>query len=598
MRRRFLIFLTGIIALAVMSGGAALPAIAANSFDASNAGIQNILVSQPALNRAGTAGRFGTEACIAGGSYETNRSESNLAVDPTNPSHILGSSKFVFSSTDPFHFSLTGGQNVDWSGEYQFHLGYYDILKNKPNGNDLIPGYTCLDATPVNGKTTNYDATTDPTIAFDRQGNAYAFVLAYRYTDGTNGVYVSKRDPGGTWGAPVQVQGFSSSGAGLGHEFDKQWIAVDNSGGPRDGNIYVIYVDFSTQNGRINFARSTDHGATFSKIVTLSTSQGNGGAHGQLPQIGVDSRGFVYAVWNGNFQGNFQGQGSLLVDVSEDGGDTWQGPFDAIDFSAEGAGTPGTFDGRIIQNTTFREGIPYYFAVDAHGTHAYAVEEHWSNPDTTQPGHLDVLINRGTYDPATKTMTWEKLGKINDNSTANDSFQPVVAADNGTVVAAWYDRRLPCGTDASYFTQPGATNFCINTGVQFYKESAGGLQKSGTNLRASATTWDPQQPGDWLNKGVGDVPHSVYGSCFSSGVQGQICVTFIGDYFGVALANGNAYILNVSTAPQFNATRTLPPADRSWWSATAAFWEGQDEAKGGVTNFYQQQVLQIVPAPK
>lgn len=598
MHRKFLIFLSSIVILAVIGGGAALPAIAANSFDSSNAGIQNILISQPVLNRAGTAGMFSTETCVTNGSYETNRSESNLAVDPTNPSHLLGSSKFFFSGTDPNSFSLTSGQNVDWSGEYQFHLGYYDISNSKPAGNDLIPGYTCADATPVNGKTTNYDASTDPTIAFDRQGNAYAFVLAYRYTDGTNGVYVSKRDPSGNWGAPVQVQTLSTSGAGLGHEFDKQWIAVDNSGGPMDGNIYVIYVDFSTQNGRIKFSRSTDHGATFSKTVTLSTSQGNGGAHGDLPQIGVDSRGFIYAVWNGNFQGNFQGQGSLLVDVSEDGGNTWQGPFDAIDFSAEGAGTPGTFDGRIIQNTTFREGIPYYFAVDAHGTHAYAVEEHWSNPDTTQPGHLDVWINRGTYDPATKTMAWQKIGKINDNTTATDSFQPVVAADNGTVVAAWYDRRLPCGSDASYFTQPGATNFCINTGVQFYKETAGGFLKSGTNQRASAATWDPQQPGDWLNKGVGDLPHSQFGSCFSSGVQGQICVSFIGDYFGVALANGNAYILNVSTAPQFNTNRTLPPADRSWWSATAASWEQQDVATGGLTNFYQQQVLQVVPAPK
>jgi hypothetical protein len=569
---------------------------AASTFENSNAGIANVRVSSPVLNRAGTAGMFGTETCVTSGSYETNRSESHLAVNPTNPNQMLGSSKFFFSATDPYNFSATFNQFVDWSGEYQFHTGYYDILNGASNGNDIIPGYTCVDPIIVNGKTAFYDDVTDPVIAFDTQGNAYAFQLAFRWTDGTNGVYVSKRAPNGTWGAPVEVQAFATSGAGLGHEFDKQWIAVDTTGGPRTDNIYVIYVDFSTQNGRINFARSTDHGATFSKKVTLSTSAGSGGAHGQLPQIAVDGRGIIYAVWNGNFQGNFKGQGSLLVDISEDGGDTWVGPFDAIDFSAEGAGTPGTFDARIIQKTTFREGIPYFFTAD--GTHAYAVEEHWSNPDTTQPGHLDVLINRGTYDPATKTMTWEKVGMVNDNGTTNDSFQPVVAADNGTVVAAWYDRRLPCGTDATYYTQPNATNYCINTGVQFYNETGTSLQKVGANSRASATTWDPQQPGDWLNKGVGNLPHSQFGSCFSAGVQGQICVTFIGDYFGIALANGNAYILNVSTAPQFNTTRTLRPADRSWWNATAASFEAQDEATGGVTNFYQQQVLQIVPKPK
>ncbi len=584
--------------VALLSTVTAQFAAAGDPFESSNAGIRNVLISKPVINRAGTAGMFGTETCVANGSYETNRSESHLAVDPTNSNHMLGSSKFFFAATDPYSFSATNGQYVDWSGEYQFHTGYYDILNGAPNGNDLIPGYTCVDQTPLNGKTASYDDVTDPVIAFDLAGNAYAFQLAFRWTDGTNGVYVSKRTPNGTWGVPVQVDAFGTSGAGLGHEFDKQWIAVDNSGGTRDGNIYVIYVDFSTQNGRIKFARSTDHGASFSKTVTLSTTDGNGGAHGQLPQIGVDSRGFVYAVWNGNFQGNFKGQGSLLVDVSEDGGDTWQGPFDAIDFSAEGVGTPGTFDSRIIQNTTFREGIPYFFATDPRGTHVYAVEEHWSNPDTTQPGFLNVHMNRGTYNPATKTMTWEKLGKMNDNTTATDSFQPIVAADKGTVVAAWYDRRLPCGTDASYYTRPSATNYCINTGVQFFKESATGLQKVGANTRASATTWDPQQPGDWLNKGVGNLPHSQFGSCFSSGVQGQICVTFIGDYFGLALANGNAYILNVSTAPQFNTTRTLAPADRSWWNATAGSIQQQEQTTKGVTNFYQQQVLQIMPVPK
>jgi hypothetical protein len=572
-------------------------AIAAGSFEKSNVGISNILVSTPALNRAGTAGMFGTETCVSDGSYETNRSESHLAVDPTNANHMLGSSKFFFSATDPFNFSATRDQYVDWSGEYQFHNGYYDILYEVANGNDLIPGYTCVDAIQIKGRTAFYQATTDPVIAFDTQGNAYAFQLALNYTDGINGVYVSKRDPSGGWGPPVEVQTFGTSGLGRGHEFDKQWIAVDTTTGSHRDAIYVIYVDFSTQNGRINFARSTDHGATFSKKVTLSTQAGNGGAHGQLPQVGVDSRGFVYSVWNGNFQGNFKGQGSLLVAVSEDGGDTWQGPFNAVDFSAEGAGTPGTFDGRIIQNTTFREGIPYFFTVDPHGTHVYAVEEHWSNPDTTKPGHLDVLINRGTYDSPTKTMTWEKVGLVNDNGAETDSFQPIVAADNGTVVAAWYDRRLPCGTVASYYTQPGGTNYCINTGVQFYDETRTGLRKLGTNLRASATTWDPQQPGDWFNKGVGDLPHSQFSSCFSPGVQGQICVTFIGDYFGLALANDKAYVLNVSTAPQFNTTHTIRPADRSWWNATAGSIQEQEEATKGVTNFYQQQVLQIVPKP-
>lgn len=574
-------------------GGAQVTLGAAN-FEASNAGIFNRVVSTP-VGAAGSVG-FGDQERCATGSYETNRSESHLAVDPTNPLHLLGSSKFFFSAIDPFPASLSGtsGQFVDWSGEYQFHLGFYDLLNATLVGSGLIPGYTCADLLSLSGKTINgFQATTDPVTAFDTQGNAYAFVLGFDFSDSLNGVYVSKRAPSGSWGTPVQVDGFVGQ-SGLGHEFDKQWIAVDTTNGPRKDNIYVIYVDFSVAAGRIKFARSTDHGATFSTpnvIGTLDTP------HAATPQIGVDSRGIVYATWLGNFKGAFKGQGSLVTVVSTDGGNTWQGPFDAVDFSVATTGTPGTFDGAIVQNTTFRFGLNYFFATDPHGTHVYAAENRW-NTDPSLAGFYNVILHRGTFNPVTNQMTWETIGQVNDNTTPTDSFEPAVAADQGTVVVAWYDRRLPCGSTATYFTRPRATNYCINTAVQFYREAAAGLQKLGANIRASAATWDPQQPDDWLNKGVGDLPHSEFNACFSASVQGQICISFIGDYFGLALANGNAYILTVSTAPVFNASSAvpvIPPAFR-FWNATAQSFAAQ-EAQTGLTKFYQQQVLQIVPIP-
>src|SRR5262249_50825976 len=93
----------GLLTLALLFILLAIGARSANAgggFESSNAGIVNRLASTRVLNRAGTAGMFGTETCVANGSYETNRSESHLAVDPTNPNHMLGSSKFFFSATD------------------------------------------------------------------------------------------------------------------------------------------------------------------------------------------------------------------------------------------------------------------------------------------------------------------------------------------------------------------------------------------------------------------------------------------------------------------------------------------------------------------
>jgi hypothetical protein len=585
MKRQARVWLASSVIVLVVFPWSPRMSLGAGSFESSNAGIANGAVGT-LVPGAGSAG-FGTEeACVPRGSYGTNQSESDLAVDPTNPAHLLGGAKFFFSATDPLPPSVSGtsGRFVDWSGEYQFHVGTYDLMVSKSavtTGSALVPGYTCVDPHP-------FDATTDPTFAFDTAGNAYAFVLGLNFNNTINGVFVSKRTPAGVWGAPVQVDA-SLGRFGKGHSFDKQWIAIDTTGGPRRDSIYVIYVDFSTSVGRIKFARSTDHGATFSKPVVIGTLNS---PHAATPQIAVDGRGFVYATWWGNFQGNFAGQGSLIVAVSTDGGNTFQGPFDAVDFSVATTGTPGTFDGQILQNTTFRFGLNYFFAADPHGTHVYAAENRWST-SPAQAGFYNVILHRGTFDPATHHMIWETIGRTNDNTTATDSFQPAVAADRGIVAVAWYDRRLPCGREVGYFTRPGAANYCINTAVQFYLDTGGGVTKLGANVRASGATWDPQQPGDWLDVGVGDLPHSEFDACFDASVQAQICVTFIGDYFGLALANGAAYILSISTAPQFNTTGPLAPPAYRFWNSTAQ----ADAQKEPPTTFYQQQVLQIVPVP-
>jgi hypothetical protein len=589
------------LALVALLGLGALAAAQAAKADFTYAGYANVLASTPdTADQAGSVGFRSREQCItSGGAYETNRSESHLAVDPSNPSRMLGTSKFFYSATDPFADSASYGQFVDWSGEYQFHLGYYDILSGTPGANRLIPGYTCADLVPLNHKLVpGYDATTDPVAAFDTQGNAYAFVLGYNYDDFVNGMYVSKRDAGGSWGTPVQVDTFGGFQGG-GHEFDKQWIAVDTTVGQPFSHtdyVYLTWVDFSAGAGgvgRIRFSRSTDHGATFSKPKTIGNLDN---PHAFFPQVAVDGRGIVYVVWHGNLQGAYKGLGSLVVVASEDGGETWNGPFIAFDFNWPGL--VGTFNGWTVHNTTFRDGISYYFDSDPRGSYVYAVDERWSAP-IDQAGHYDVTLHRGLYDPATNTMSWVGLGQVNDE-TGTDAFQPAVVASAGLVAVAWYDRRLPCGTDPSYFTAPGATNYCINTGLQFY--GSNGAVRRGSNIRASQYTWDPQQPYDWLDLGVGNLPHSQFNPCFTATIP--FCVTFIGDYFGLALANGNAYVLNVSTAPAFNTlVGPIRAAARNWWSTTAWAVQQREEclvnpsSPCGITPYYQQQVLQIVPVP-
>ncbi|HEY3003672.1 MAG TPA: hypothetical protein VGJ44_15095, partial [Kribbellaceae bacterium] len=85
----------------------------------------------------------------------------------------------------------------------------------------------------------------------------------------------------------------------------------------------------------------------------------------------------------------------------------------------------------------------------------------------------------------------------------------------------------------------------------------------GGNVRLSAFTWDPEQPGQTVD-GIDQM------AC-ASHQDPCLIRSFIGDYFGLAISGANVYTLAVSTHY---------PSDVA--------------ADGGGPVFYQQQVLQTV----
>jgi len=145
---------------------------------------------------------------------------------------------------------------------------------------------------------------------------------------------------------------------------------------------------------------------------------------------------------------------------------------------------------------------------------------------------------------------------VNDNvdpaGTSTDQFQPSVAAGRGGAVAvAFYDRRAACPKNSSVISQEvGRTNFCIDVSVQAYKDSGAGAVPIGHNVRASNYTWDPQQPGLLVNADgtTQDLQkRGGLGQMACSGHDDPCTKSFIGDYFGLAISNGNVYTLSVST---------------------------------------------------
>ncbi len=486
----------------------ATPTAASLPYETSNVDIPNVQASSPTTGGATDS----TGACVADAKYNNHRSESWIAVDPTNPMHLVGMSKFFF---DPEF--------------YLFHLGSYvstDGGKSWTNG--LIPGFDCQSA-PAN----SWVDTTDPNLAFDSRGVVYSTFLpfSFKYNPSgrqvgsiipNTGIFVVKSVTGGnTWTIANQGQPVALYNASLlGVDADKQWIAVDaNPGSPFRDNVYIAWTVFNGFSSEILFSKSADHGEHFSVPVKLSTPN-NDGPFNTFVFPGTTPDGTLHIAYI-SFPSNTFPVADVWVLKSTDGGKTFSAPKLAATFRS--FGLP-----RLV-NTTFRDGISDNFAVNPANGHLLLT--------------LEVDSGRGIDVQLTESTDggdhWSTPINVNDPSTVHDGtdqFQPSVAASpSGTVAVAFYDRRLACPTNDPNIVpaDQGRSNFCIDTSIQFFSDGAGGLQALGSNIRVTKHSWDPQNPGST----TGQLPRPA-------GPHGVS--TFIGDYFGLALTDRNAYALFVS----------------------------------------------------
>jgi hypothetical protein len=462
-----------------------------------------------------------------------DRSESDIRVDPTNASHLIGQSKWVVSAEG-----------------YNHLLGFYESFDG---------GLTW----PVQGHVPGYEGwtdNTDPIGAFDPWGNFYSLVLPYqfyydksgfhKYDNGSNqtnpsvppeavavAVHPAKTLPGKTaaasWittrdGRPDYLMTAKNATTG---DPDKQWITIDTSpASPHYGRVYAMWTVFVLNPGIIYEshadARPDGTHSDWSPPQVLPTVKGKRFDTYVLPHVTPDGTIWTTTTLNPVAQGFLHNDINLIW--STNGGATWQGPLPV----AQDVITP------TYQNTTFREGIVNTFAVGSTRTTAGFYPLYVSYEDGSS-GLSNVYLT-ASWDGG---ASWTSPVMVNDNVGPVDELQPNLGvAPNGTVSVAFYDRRLACptagsadaagsgiahdpGTSASPGTPWGRANYCVNTAIQFYRPN---LAPIGQNVRLSAHTWDPQL----------SAPHQ---SCIcSSG-------TFIGDYFGDDSGGGYTYTTSVST---------------------------------------------------
>lgn len=464
-----------------------------------------------------------------------DHSESDIRVDPTNPLHLIGTSKWAVSAEG-----------------YNHELGFFESWDGGKTWpvQGHIPGYE--------GWTDN----TDPVGAFDSFGNFYTLVLPYEFyynADGSHNFQTNpNKEPNPSVPAEaitVSVRKHGAAGAddwstnrkggmdvvapypAKGREPDKQWITIDtNPTSPHFDRIYAMWTVFNGISAQpmVSFADARADGThtPWSAPQTLPTAGNNPqGDTYLLPH--VDGSGAVYTTIT-----NFEPKHgfcctNIILDSSTDGGASWQSVSTVV---TDVTPPPATY-----ANTNFRDGIEDSFTIGQRRTSngRYPLYVAWED----YSAGFGNLILSASFDGGS---SWSAPIQVNDNASPNvDAFQPnLAAAADGNVALAFYDRRLACpgmGTAeaanaglaldtvnpdfAGAMPPYGAANYCVNSSVQFYTAA---LAPVGHNIRTSLHTWDPQ-----LNSMKADALNGARG--------------FIGDYYGVAPAGSTLYTTSVST---------------------------------------------------
>jgi hypothetical protein len=285
--------------------------------------------------------------------------------------------------------------------------------------------------------TANFTEAGDPGVAFDGAGHAYFLCMNFNRNAAGAGIqltqYVFKSfDDGQTWGPPVLA-----AGAPLANTDDKGHIAVDTgANSPHQGNVYVSFTRFNP-NSHIRFNRSTDGANSFDGCPAACADQQINGLSGgvQGSNIAVGPNGRVWVAWVRDAGG---GNADLLLDVSDDGGQTFGADLTLVTFPS--IGNPGGPGVRPLAR------VNSFPVIKAHPTDPNVVYAVWAeNPAGTDDS--DIRFRRCSYNSAGPSLTCGLTERVNDDVNPPgeffSQFFPWMAVDpnDGSINIVWYDDR-------------------------------------------------------------------------------------------------------------------------------------------------------------
>lgn len=365
------------------------------------------------------------------------QNEPTIAVDPRNPAvQTAGANDYC---TVP-----TAGDA--WAGFYRSTDGGGSWTDS------LLPGYLGDGspqglASPLHAMTQQGAlAAGDPVQAWDSSGDL--FYIGNNFNRGTeNGKSPTFRNNNGDiWVAtyaPSDPSNTLTDGSryvrtvlldtqtfGQGVSLDKTALGVD----PSTGDVFAAWSKFNGNGcNQILLSRSTDHGATFSAPLKLSS----GICNNQGPEFAFGPSGQVYVTWVA-FAKSTTPSGAVFTS-SLDGGKTFAKasvvvpytPFESDRFAGNGARECGDPPLNCPSGFTFpRFDVPYPVPVTDGSEILMAL------PVALPSGQGQIQLTSSSDGGA----TWSTPSAIDPQATGHQFF-PSLAASDGTITAIYYDSR-------------------------------------------------------------------------------------------------------------------------------------------------------------
>jgi hypothetical protein len=495
-----------------------------------------------------------------------------IAVDPTNPNHLLAGSNDYY-----YRFNNSTGVR-----QALVPTGFFTSFDG---GRTWLDGQIPMQSGNGGG---------DPAPAFDRR-HGLALMAQLENAAGQGGPSVSQgdvsvsrsTDGGRTWRSPVTVMKGKGTGIGPANQavfFDKEYIAVDNTPtSPYYGRIYVtatrflngphgsytespIYLSWS-DNGGTAWSTPKEISGAHPSCTYQETGTGNDCDEDQFSYPAVASNGTVYvhflnsqndAAWEADF--DFDSQ--VMVVRSTDGGATFGAPMQAAQLEDGLTDAPWSVISRqTVWGHQIRWASAGTIAVDPTDPNEVSIvfaDRGTANPNVgdgscifeipgTAPNYdpcnagpgadLDVYLVRSTNGGT----TWSARQAIGDSAT-NQWFPWAAYTPSGTLVAAWDEDTAVAPADTFQhvlWREAGNTKTALG---------------SPENVDVSVTHWTGQYTTAWpaICGPAGHTDPPV------TDAAGKDCNAFHGDYTGLAVgSDGSVNVVwtglnRMATSPQID----------------------------------------------